>query len=66
MKAGNLTHFEYEPESFDSVTEEEVVLLWRNFKTCGLPAEEAWNAVVIGMALDMAFSRTQATREVTQ
>lgn len=66
MKAGNLTNVRMEPESFDSITEEEIVHLWRNFKTSGLPAEEAWNAVVIGMALDMAFSRTQAVREVTQ
>jgi hypothetical protein len=45
--------------SFDNLTEQDIILLWQSFKSAGLSGDEAWNAIMTGMALDMAFSRTQ-------
>lgn len=50
---------EPDTDPFESVTEEEIILLWRSFKASGLSEDEAWNAIVTGIALDMAFSRSQ-------
>ena len=51
---------ELETDPFESVTEEEILLLWRSFKASGLSEDEAWNAIVTGVALDMAFSRSRS------
>jgi hypothetical protein len=45
--------------TFDNLTEQDIILLWQSFKSAGLSGDEAWNAIMTGMALDMAFSRTQ-------
>ena len=45
---------------FDSITEEEVIGLWRSIKGRGLSGDEAWQAVVTGIALDMAFAKSRA------
>jgi hypothetical protein len=65
MKTDGAFRGELELESFD-VSAEEILLLWRTLKTDGLSAEEAWNAVVISMALDLAFERTQTVKQVLQ
>lgn len=44
---------------FESVTEEEIIRLWRSIKGRGLSEDEAWQAVVTGIALDMAFSKSK-------
>lgn len=44
---------------FESVTEEEVLYLWRSIKNHSLSEDEAWHAVVTGIALDMAFSKSK-------
>ncbi len=44
---------------FESVTEEEIIHLWRSIKGRGLSEDEAWQAVVTGIALDMAFSKSK-------
>jgi hypothetical protein len=44
---------------FETVTEEEVIHLWRSIKGRGLSEDEAWQAVVTGIALDMAFSKSK-------
>lgn len=44
---------------FDTVTEEEIIYLWRSIKVRGLTEDEAWQAVVTGLALDMAFAKTR-------
>jgi hypothetical protein len=44
---------------FETVTEEEVIQLWRSIKGRGLSEDEAWQAVVTGIALDMAFSKSR-------
>ncbi len=48
-----------EVESFDDLTEEDIILLWRSFKMAGRSGDEAWHAIMTGMALDMAFARTR-------
>lgn len=53
---------EHEVDPFESVTEEEVISLWRSFKASGLTEDEAWHAIVTGIALDMAFARTRSLR----
>jgi len=45
--------------SFENITEEEIIFLWRSFKSSGLSGDEAWHAIVTGIALDMAFSRSR-------
>lgn len=49
---------------FDSVTEEEIIHLWRSIKGRGLSEDEAWQAVVTGIALDMAFSKTRNSVQI--
>jgi len=55
-----------ETDPFDNVTEEEIISLWQSFKSAGLTADEAWHAIVTGIALDMAFARSQELRRVEQ
>lgn len=45
---------------FDSVTEEEIIDLWRSIKGRGMSGDQAWQAIVTGIALDMAFSKSHA------
>ena len=54
---------EHEVDPFENVTEEEVISLWRSFKASGLTEDEAWHAIVTGIALDMAFARTRSLRQ---
>ena len=42
-------------DAFESVTEEEIISLWRCFRSSGLSGDEAWYAVVAGMALGRAL-----------
>ncbi len=51
-------------ESFDELTEQDMILLWRSFKMAGLSGDEAWHAIMTGMALDMAFARTRGLSHV--
>jgi len=45
---------------FDSITEEEIIGLWRSIKGRGISGDQAWQAIVTGIALDMAFARSHA------
>ncbi len=45
-------------ELFESVTEEEILYLWRSVKGHGLSEDDAWQAIVTWIALDMAFGKT--------
>ena len=47
---------EREQDLLESVTEEEVIILWRSIKQKGLSEDEAWHAIVTGLALDAALS----------
>ena len=55
-----------ELDTFENVTEEEILSLWQSFKSGGLSADEAWDAIVTGIALDMAFARSKNLRQVEQ
>lgn len=57
-------HLMIEQDAFDDVTEQDIILLWRSFKSAGLSGDEAWNAIMTGIALDMAFSRTRNLPQV--
>jgi hypothetical protein len=48
-----------DPDLFESVTEEEIILLWKSIKGRGLSEDEAWQAIVTGLALDMAFAKSR-------
>lgn len=49
---------------FESVTEEEIIYLWRSIKGRGISEDEAWHAVVTGLALDMAFAKSKYCKEI--
>lgn len=57
---------EPEPDLFESVTEEEIIYLWRSIKDRSLSEDEAWQAIVTGLALDMAFSKSRSCKQVEQ
>ncbi len=43
-------------DSLDSPTEREIVSLWHSFRSAGLSEKQAWDAIIAGIALDVAFS----------
>lgn len=49
---------------FESVTEEEIIYLWRSIKGRGISEDEAWHAVVTGLALDMAFAKSKSCKQI--
>ncbi|HEY6367036.1 MAG TPA: hypothetical protein VI585_19820 [Candidatus Binatia bacterium] len=55
---------ERDQDIFESVTEEEIIYLWRSIKGKGLSEDEAWQAIVTGIALDMAFAKTKAIKQL--
>ncbi len=66
MKANQVVaeNEQFQVENFDDLTEQDIIILWRSFKLAGLSGDEAWHAVMTGMALDMAFARTRGLSEV--
>ena len=40
---------ERDQDMFESVTEEEIIYLWRSIKNKGLSEDEAWQAIVTGI-----------------
>jgi hypothetical protein len=55
---------ERDQDLFETVTEEEIIHLWRSIKGRGLSEDEAWQAVVTGIALDMAFAKSRNTTHI--
>jgi hypothetical protein len=53
-----------EHDPFETVTKEEIIYLWRSIKGRGLSEDEAWQAVVTGIALDMAFAKTRTCKQI--
>jgi hypothetical protein len=49
---------------FESVTEEEIIYLWRSIKGRGLSEDQAWHAIVTGIALDMAFAKSRNCTQI--
>jgi hypothetical protein len=64
----NSVHIERQPEldPFENITEAEIISLWEVFKSSGLSADEAWNAIVAGIALDVAFARSKNLSRIEQ
>jgi hypothetical protein len=48
----------------ETVTEEEIIYLWRSIKTRGLSEDQAWQAIVTGIALDMAFAKPRTSKPI--
>ena len=55
---------ERDQDIFENVTEEEIIFLWRSIKGKGLSEDEAWQAIVTGIALDMAFAKTKTIKQL--
>ena len=51
-------------EFFDSVTDEELIYLWRWIKGRGISANEAWDVVLTGLALDKAFDKSKTSMQI--
>lgn len=66
MKNSPIRPWTSDPEQdfFETVSEEEIIELWRSIKVKGLSEDDAWHAIVTGIALDMAFSKTKASFEI--
>jgi len=66
MRINSLVDLDQEREQdfFETVSEEEIIYLWRSIKGKGLSEDEAWQAIVTGIALDMAFSKTKTTKQI--
>jgi hypothetical protein len=66
MKNTPLRPWSTDPDQdfFETVSEEEIIDLWRSLKGKGLSEDDAWHAIVTGIALDMAFSKTKASFEI--
>lgn len=56
----------YEEAALENPTEEDIILLWRSLKSSGLSEDEAWHAIVTGIALDMAFARSKHLKRLEQ
>ena len=52
--------------SFGPPTESEIIGLWRSFRSAGLSEKQAWDAILAGIALDVAFSDGRARPERVQ
>ncbi len=50
MNTNSVLGEEHDREDFESVTEEEIICLWRSIKGRGISENEAWDAVVAGFA----------------
>ena len=66
MRHTMVTQSEYEadPDFLESVSEKEIIDLWRSNKGLGLSEDEAWQAIVTGIALDMAFAKPRMIRQI--
>ena len=67
MRYTNLSEADYQDRDQDfleTVSEEEVIGLWRSIKGHGLSCDEAWQAIVTSIALDMAFAKPRALRQI--
>ena len=53
-------------EVFESVTDEEILYLWRSIKGRSISENDAWNAVMAGLALDVAFAKGKPPMQIEQ
>jgi hypothetical protein len=66
IKTDNIVFSDEESDAFASISEHEIVSLWETFKAAGLSGDDAWNAVLAGIALDLAFARSRNLPQVEQ
>lgn len=64
MRSNPALDMERDQDIFENVTEEEIIFLWRSIKGKGLSEDEAWQAIVTGIALDMAFAKTKTVKQL--
>lgn len=64
MRAVPAIEQERDYDLFETVTEEEILVLWRSIKGKALSEDEAWQAVVTGMALDIAFAKSRRSNQI--
>jgi len=60
----SISEQERDQEFFDSVTEDEIMYHWRAIRSKGLSDDDAWQAIVTGIALDMAFAKSKTFRQI--
>ena len=53
----------HDQDLIETVTEEEIIYLWRSIKTLGLSEDQAWQAIVTGIALDIAFAKPRSGKQ---
>jgi Fe-S cluster assembly scaffold protein SufB len=53
----------HDQDLIETVTEEEIIYLWRSIKTRGLSEDQAWQAIVTGIALDIAFAKPRTGKQ---
>ncbi len=60
----SISEQERDQEFFESVTEDEIMYHWRAIRSKGLSDDDAWQAIVTGIALDMAFAKSKTFRQI--
>jgi hypothetical protein len=60
----SISEQERDQEFFDSVTEDEIMYHWRAIRSKGMSDDDAWQAIVTGIALDMAFAKSRIFRQI--
>ncbi len=55
---------ERDQDLFTSVTDKEIIYLWRSIKGRGISENEAWNILLTGFALDIAFAKSKTCKEI--
>ncbi len=66
MNTNSVLDEQREREIFESVTDEEILYLWRSIKGRRISENEAWNAVRAGLALDVAFANGKPPMQIEQ
>ena len=66
MRGAQVLERPLDADPFEDITEEEIILLWRSFRSSGLTGENAWHAILTGIALDMAFERSKSQKWMEQ
>lgn len=60
----SISEQERDQEFFDSVTEDEIMYHWRTIRSKGMSDDDAWQAIVTGIALDLAFAKSKTFRQI--
>ena len=60
----SISEQERDQEYFDSVTEDEIMYHWRTIRSKGMSDDDAWQAIVAGIALDLAFAKSKTFRQI--